>query len=62
MREAVLAGEEIEELSPGERTCPFALTLAELARFAKDLLMCNGPGDARNGKREEQQHASLMNE
>ena len=62
MREAVLACEEVEELAAGEGVGAFALALAELARFAKHLFVRNGPGNARDRKREQQQRGSLVGE
>ena len=57
--EAVLAGEEIEELSSGEWAALFAPVLAPLAGLAEDFFVGNGPGDAGDGKREQKEICEL---
>ena len=49
VREAVLAGEEVEEFAGQEGLAVLRLALAELAWFAEDLLVRDGPGRAGDG-------------
>lgn len=60
--EAVLAGEQVEELLLWQSLCALALTFAVLARFAKDLFMRDRPGHACDGNREQQQQGELVEE
>lgn len=46
VREAILAGEQVEEFSLGNSVRLLAFALAELARFAKNLFMRDRPGHA----------------
>ena len=59
VREAVLAGEEVKEFSPGQRLAALRLFLAELTRFAKDLFMRNGPRSAGDRDGQEQKKSEL---
>ena len=58
--ETVLAGEEVEELSQQKVRFVLAAAFAELSRFAKDLLMRDGPSDTGNRKREQYQDGELL--
>lgn len=48
MRKAVLAGKEIEKLAGDEGFALLTAAYTVLARFAKDFLVGNGPGNACN--------------
>ena len=58
VREAVFAGEEIEEFTLRQRFAVLALAFAELAWLAKDFFMRNCPGGAghRHGEKQEDAH------
>ena len=60
MREAVLAGEEVEEFSLRQGSRVFAATFAGFPRLAEDLFMGNGPRSAGNRQREQQEKAKLV--
>ncbi len=59
VREAVLAGEEIEEFSGGQLLAVFGFALAELAWFAEDLFVRDGPGGTGDRQGQEQQVGEL---
>src|SRR5262249_43986953 len=59
MAEAVLTGEQIEELSLKESATALAFAHAKLPRLAKDLLVSDGPGKARNRNRKNEGDAKL---
>lgn len=58
--EAVFAGEEVKELSHKEMGSGLAALLAELAGFAKDLFMGDGPCNAGDWERKQSEHGELM--
>lgn len=60
--EAVLAGEEVEELALGGGGAALASFFAELARLAKELLVRDGPGGAGDGNGEQNEVGELMTE
>ena len=53
--EAILAGEQVEELARQYRACCLAPCFAPLARLAKDLLVGDRPRDARDRERENEE-------
>lgn len=58
MAEAVLAGEQVKELTPQHGRGLLTAFDAELARFAKHFLM--GPGDRSNRNRQPKQTDDLL--
>lgn len=60
--EAVFAGEEIEELAPGEGSLLLTLLLAEFPGFAEDFFVGHRPTHAGNGNSEQKQNRSLVSE
>ena len=60
MTEAVLAGEQVEKLALVEMPAVLTPLFAELSRLSENLLMGNGPGDARDGETEQQKEGKLM--
>ena len=59
MAEAVFAREKIKEFSLVPAPAVLAASFAVFARFAKDLFMGDGPGDARDGNREHEEFEQL---
>src|SRR4051812_24527300 len=57
--EAVLAGKEVEEFSLVPAPALPTPAHTELPRLAEDLLVRHGPGDARDGDREHEEHGDL---
>ena len=55
MAEAILACENVEQLPPDDSAAMRALLLAVLAEFAEDFLVSNGPGNAGNWNRQDEQ-------
>ena len=62
VREAVLAGEQVEEFAFGERTAGFAFLLAELAGLAEDFFVRDRPGSAGDRECEQKQDSELVQE
>lgn len=58
--EAVFTGKQVKELPLHDMAALPAAARAEFARFAEDLLVGNGPTDARDGNRDEQQLDDLQ--
>ena len=57
--EAVFAGEQVEELANKNWLAVLAFLLAEVARFAKDLFVGDGPGGARDRQSENHEVSEL---
>lgn len=62
VREAVFAGEEVEEFADEHGSVVFCFALAELAWFAEDLFVGDGPGGAGDRQGEEQEVSELGSE
>jgi hypothetical protein len=60
VREAVLAGEQIEKLALRQRLAVLAHALAELARLAKHFFVRHRPRGAGYWDRDQQQQCELM--
>jgi hypothetical protein len=57
--EAVLAGKQVEELADEHMPRLPAAACTKLSRLAEDLFVRDGPANARNGERDEQQFDDL---
>ena len=57
--EAVLAGEEVEELSRDESAATLATVFAPLARLTEDLFVSYSPGNACDREREDNEIGEL---
>jgi hypothetical protein len=55
MAETVFAGKQIEEFALVDASARLALASAIVAEFADEFLMCDGPRNGRNGKRQYKQ-------
>ena len=55
MAEAVFAGKQVEELPDDHMARLLAAARTKFARLAEDLFVCDGPANARDGQRDEQQ-------
>jgi hypothetical protein len=60
MTEAVFASEDEEEFSPNQAVVIFALANAVIPEFSKNLFMSDGPGDAGNGNRKQEEPHDLQ--
>jgi hypothetical protein len=60
MAEAILASEQVEKLPQVELPAVLASVLAEFARLPKDLLVCNGPGNAGDSEPKKEEKSELM--
>lgn len=59
MAEAVFAGEEVKEFAGDEAAAVLALVFAPVAGLAEEFFMSDGPGDARDGEREDKEIGEL---
>ena len=59
MREAVFAGEKVEELAADQRGRILAAIGAVFARLTEDLFVRDRPGNAGDGDRQSEQHHNL---
>jgi hypothetical protein len=60
MTEAVFASEDEEEFSPNQAVVIFALANAVIPEFSKNLFMSDGPGDAGNRNRKQEEPHDLQ--
>jgi hypothetical protein len=60
MREAILAGKQVEKLPHHQRPARLCLLLAHLPRLAKHLLMRHRPAHAGNRQRQQKQISKLI--
>jgi hypothetical protein len=60
MAETVFASKEIKEFALIEPLASFALSLAQIVEFPKDLLMRHSPRNRRNRKRDNKQSQKLL--